>query len=123
MIIFSISNDDDKTKPCSNELSIQCQSKCIENISTTGHTSIELIVDSNTHNDQSNREYFATRSNQNDYYLNNLEWYRIGACSYYNVYLPKESTSKESGKHSMTLCYIKTSFILLLILLMKQYFK
>ena len=119
IIIFSISNEDDKTNSCSNELSIQCQSKCSENISITGPKSIELIVDSNTHNDQSNGKNFATRSNQNNYYLNNLEWYRIGACSYYNVYLPKESTSKESGKHSLTLCYIKTSFNKLLILLMR----
>ena len=122
IIIFSISNEDDKTRPCSNDLSIHCDSKCVENVSTTGHTSIELIVDSNTHGDQCYKENFATRSNQKDYYLNNLEWYRIGACSYHNVYLPKESKSKESGKEIRPYI-IKTSFIFILDLLIKRMFE
>ena len=105
IITFSISNEDDTARPCSNDLSIECESKYIENISTIGHTSIELITDPNTHGDQSNKEKIASRSNQKNYYLNNLEWYRLGACSYYNIYLPNESESKESGKYYLTLYY------------------
>ena len=109
LIIFSICNEDDETTPCSNELSIQFDSNSIQNVSLTGHTSLELVADSNRdcnkNGDQSNKKNFAASSNQKHYYLNNLEWYRIGACSYYNVYLPKESISKESGKYSLTLRY------------------
>ena len=122
IITFSISNEDDTARPCSNDLSIECESKYIENISTTGHTSIELIADSNTHGDQSNKEKIATRRNGKSYYLNNPEWYRIGACSYYNVYVPKESKSKGSGKHTLIVFY-QMPFILLLKLLMGPIFE
>ena len=105
IIIFSICNENDDTRPCSNELSIHFESNSIQNISSTGHTSIEIIADSNKHETQSNKENITTRNNQNEYYLNNPEWYRIGACSYCYVYLPKESKSKEAGKHSLALYY------------------
>ena len=109
LIIFSICNDDDETTLCSNELSIKFDSNSIQNVSLTGHTSLELVADSNRdcnkNGNQSNKENFAASSNQKHYYLNNPEWYRIGACSYYNIHLPKESKSKDSGKHSLTSCY------------------
>ena len=105
IIIFSICNENDDTRPSSNELSIHFESNSIQNISSTGHTSIEIIADSNKHETQSIKENITTRNNQNEYYLNNLEWYRIGACSYCYGYLPKESKSKEAGKHSLALYY------------------
>lgn len=62
-------------------------------------TFLEGNVDSDIQIVQTNRENSATRATQNENYLNNFEWYRIGACSNFDIYRTKETAIEETGNH------------------------
>ena len=79
-------------------------------LSPTGKTSIDANVDPDIQIVQTNEENSSNRAAQNVYCINNLEWYRIGACSNVNLCHQKEIAEEETGKISFIMHLYYVSF-------------